>query len=483
MLGDNFTVEEGKNMLVCQINTYVTAKLLPEKNKSSSLKTYPLSINKDGQLVSSGKTSEKALSRDKFSNVALFIDPVKNFTKVYLDGELVIEGTYLSANDIKNLTFTIEESNIVAKGGESYIPGIIRLFQKTYSAGFTGADVAYDNAMVYFADEYYGAATRHKADLQGASANEDGTSDLYYFCDICGLESTVTSTGKVIDAGAADADFVVLGRQGSLGENIGFKLYTEIGAAAMADKSAKIVLSVGDTVTEYPVSMLRRIGGSFVLPINFATTEMTKTISAKLVTSAGETAAYETTFEEYAKALIATSSDEKLINLVKATLSLGAYAQDYFGELYGGEYPTPPEKYYEKAALEEADALLAAAYAFNMDDQSASVDALSATLVLDDKTTVKVFFSGEATGVTVNGEAAQIVKSGDKSFVKIEELLPHELGDKIVVVITSADGFVTINLSVLDLAHLVVTGDMSDAFKNVARSLYYYCKCAEAYKA
>ncbi len=425
---------------------------------------------------------------DTFETVSVFVTPSKNTYNIYIDGELFVSDIpFMAQSELDNiLLYNDSTAKVVTdasgkeiRGGDAYILAFARFFQiNSYIHGADKYSLGIDNLKLYFAEEYIECAN-HEFSLTSTRAKENGNIELSYSCG-CGASYSAMSTGV-----ALDSDVVILGRSASLGDLIGLKLYADIGKRTLEAEDAKMVITMGDkTVAEISLSELEKSLERYVFEFKFTSTEMSEIISAKIVTADGETKTYETSFEAYAVALLEGSTDAKLTNLLKATLNYGAYAEEYFAAKNGKIFDDAPDKLLE-SDINGFDVATLDEYNVTVSGESSNIIVGGATLVLESTTTLKVFFTG-GTSVILgeNGDALEIKQSGNYSYVEIKNITPQRLAKSATVIISDGNESVSVELSVLACAKIVITRDsFGDEFKALAKAIVLYCKAAEAYVA
>ncbi len=438
----------------------------------SSLKNSILYVTADGYLKSGSSVSGTPLSYDEFTTVAVHVEPLENKYSVYQNGVCVIEDvTLFSWKQIDQMTFENADGSVKVEGPLDYILGYWRFFQNSInSAEYL---LSADNAVLYYADDYEAtyAPKYHEHTLKTVNDEGNGYFTFTYKCGECADVYSVVGTGVALGNGV-----VITGRSASLGDYIGFKLHAEITDALKSDETAKLVITVGDEAREYELSEKN----DYTFTFELSSVEMSETVSAYITSMDGESDVYATSFADYAETLIASSDDEALADLLKSTLTYGAYAQDYFAEKNAVVFESAPTKYYDEAALAEAANDLVSG--INIGETDGAPIASGATLILDSTVSIKIFVSADATAASVGGEESQLYGSTDEKYIIIEGIMPAELAKQFTVVFENGTAATTISVSVVDCAALVIENDaMSTAFKNLAGALYVYAEAARVY--
>lgn len=473
-------------------STEDTVEVLAQTSGDSSVQPN-VPVIRNGKIQAGGNDRYE-LPYGEFVTCAYHAHPAENTYDVYVNGELIAEGlTFINENSAEyNRThFKYDTGKTDENGDPIYYETGVKDFVLGWVRPFNnGVDVpdyylySYDNAFVYYSDEYVSDYSKHEMEVKTVTDLGNGYHEITYMCDDCHVSNKVVAKGKALSGNGMNA--VVLGKGADLGEYIGFDLYAEIDTATIAAPDAAMVISVGDTEYTYPLAEQKRDAGSgvYVFRTELTSIEMCKDITAKIVTASGETGVYATSFAAYAEELIAATDDVELDELLYATLSYGAYAQEYFAAYRGLEFTCAPTKYYSVEKLAEADAALTALP--EISDGSELITPYAASLVLESTVTVKVYFKGDAASVTLGGKELEITEAGELSYVLVEGIMPHGFGEEFILTLTDSEGGAdTLTLSVLDCAAMIVDRDATDAtgeaFKNLARALYFYNETAKAY--
>lgn len=304
----------------------------------------------------------------------------------------------------------------------------------------------------------------------------------------------------------------------SLGGNLAVNFYVLLSENAKADEATKMVFTVPDAGSSYEVEVPLSEAtvtseGYYVFSCDVAAKEMTSVIKAQVVTSELESEVFEYTVKEYAEfilkeakdaedsyagGIVGGTSDGSISNtsnsgsitavdeytkaapLVKAMLNYGTNAQIYFGNnldtlANDTEYMTDADK-----ALNEH--LYLGDYEFTLSGSEEGVEYYGSSLSLKSETAIKHYFTAlegvdvNALNVTVNGEAAKLVKSGEYYMLKIEDIPAQNIDDSFTVSI----GGITLNYSAFSYGNTAL-GTEKTALKNLVRAMYAYNAEAEAY--
>ena len=190
-----------------------------------------------------------------------------------------------------------------------------------------------------------------------------------------------------------------------------------------------------------------------------------------VITVNGEILESTYSVRKYADAIL-SGSDESTKNLVKAMLCYGAAAQDYFD--YNRENP--------------ADAGIALTMEAPTGDTGVQItDSLSglnfygASLLYENKTAVRFYFSGSIDGLTFSRGTA-LEKNG-LYYVDVDDINPQQLGDDIQITVTDENGSkLTVVYSPLTyIVRMYEKQSSSEVTKALVQALYNYYLAAKAY--
>ncbi len=304
----------------------------------------------------------------------------------------------------------------------------------------------------------------------------------------------------------------------SLGGNIAVNFHMLLSDEVKNDETTRMIFTVPDADSSYefevPVSEARVTDeGYHVFTCEVAAKEMTSAIKAQIVTDDYQGDVYEYTVKEYAQYILQqaeeaensyaggiagsvsggsisntsnagtiTAGNEytKAAPLVKAMLNYGANAQLYFGHNTDSlandtEYMSDADK-----ALDEN--LDLSAYKFTLTGSEESIGYYGSSLSLKSETAIKHYFTAHdgvdisSLTVTVNGEDAELVQSGDKYVLMIDDILAQNLDDNFMVQV----GGITLNYGVFSYGNKAL-GTSKDVLKNLVRAMYAYNAEAEVY--
>lgn len=318
-----------------------------------------------------------------------------------------------------------------------------------------------------------------------------GTEDVY-FDD---LEITVDEN----DIGARLAGYTV-----SLGGNIGMNFYMELSDEVLNDEGAYmkfIIPGKKETTAKVMVSDVKNAPQSiegkscYVFSCDVAAKDMAKDIKAQFFCGDGKKSQeYTYSVKEYAEYMIANESKYKNeeIEMVKAMLNYGAYAQEYFNynteklansSLAAAEKQLPDV---ENMSLERYDGVMAG-----------SVEGLTyygSSLMLTGETAIRHYFTledgnniSDYTFTIGQGTAAKNLTPAQKDgryYVEISNIAAHRLSeaDTVSICKNGAAETCTVAYSAYSYAKTVLsdTASYRSELKNVMKALYQYCEAAKA---
>ena len=286
-------------------------------------------------------------------------------------------------------------------------------------------------------------------------------------CKWCGKAEVSEPTAKIISYST------------SLGGNIAMNFYVELSDDLVSDPDAYIQFSFAGKTVEVPVSEGVPTGTSYRFACPITSKNMTDDITAQVYNANGPVGDSKTmAVDTYCNWIIANTSDQKTINLMKAMLNYGASAQMLFS------YRTDD---LANAALSAADKVFAkvdaSAFAHSRVGEEDGIKPVSYTLLLDSETTVRCYFqltgtkSIEEFTFTVDGiEVTPTYKDG-YYYIEKANIAAHRLDDMHVFTC----GNITITYGGMSYVNQVMTYYTSGTTFDMASALYAYSKAAEAY--
>ena len=302
---------------------------------------------------------------------------------------------------------------------------------------------------------------------------------VYYDKGTSGWEGDTWNGYKIKPWGEPESNAKIVSYSTSLGGNIAMNFYVELSEDLVADPDAYIQFSFAGKTVKVPVSEGILSGTSYRFACPITSKNMTDDITAQVYNANGPVGDPKTmAVDTYCNWIIANTSDQKTINLMKAMLNYGASAQMLFS------YRTDD---LANAALADADKVFgkvdASAFAHSRVGEEDGIKPVSYTLLLDSETTVRCYF--ELTGdksieeftFMVDGEEVTPVYKDGYYYIEKANIAAHRLDD----MHTFTCGSITITYGGLSYVNQVMTYYTSGTTFDMASALYAYSKAAEAY--
>ena len=265
----------------------------------------------------------------------------------------------------------------------------------------------------------------------------------------------------------------------SLGGNIAMNFYVELSEDLVADPDAYIQFSFADKTVDVPLSEGVLSGSYYRFACPITSKNMTDDITAQVYNANGPVGDPKTmAVDTYCNWIIANTSDQKTINLMKAMLNYGASAQMLFN------YRTDD---LANAALADADKTFgkvdASAFAHSRVGEEDGIKPVSYTLLLDSETTVRCYFQLTGTKTIdeftfmVDGEEVTPTYKDGYYYIEKANIAAHRLDD----MHTFTCGNITITYGGMSYVNQVMTYYTSGTTFDMASALYAYSKAAESY--
>ena len=294
----------------------------------------------------------------------------------------------------------------------------------------------------------------------GSTLNKEGTGAEIPIALVKNMKTYYGPADKLNYTNFVNSGNTIEGYDLTLGGNLELNYYMNLLPDVVEDAKAAVQFKIGDeVVATQKVSEAQIVNGlyKFTCPVN--STQMASDIKVSIESETTEykiymdgvaTDEYTYSVAAYANYILA-SEDAKYTAakpVVKAMLNYGAYAQTYFAAKNGGEAGTLANVGYAYTAEELAQAN------FGTGTVTGATAGMTATLVLDTDTVIKIYKGGEV-------------------VAESEGITADKLNDNVTV------GDVTV--SVLTLAGKVPAGNTN--FKNLANALALYSAATEAFEA
>ena len=323
--------------------------------------------------------------------------------------------------------------------------------------------------------------------------NGDGTHDLEWLCCEAHVETDVEHIDENVKNGYCDNCNVLLApvqlmkTSASLEGNISVNYFMLLSEEVINDESAYIQFTVaGRDPIKIPVSQSQVIDGYHVFSCEVNAKEMTDIISMQFFYGGNAALAepHPYNVRAYAKHIMKNYDDEETRNLMEAMVNYGAASQKYFGydednlansiqDDKGNELITSPD--YDNVKIENFDV--------KRGQGTEKVKFYSASLVLNSKTTLRLFFTGPVS-VTLEGEELEVTKRGKFYYADVVDISAKDLDENVTVTINDGTDEAVVIFNPMAYCQSIqedTTGSYSTEMKNLACALYLYNKAANEY--
>ena len=273
----------------------------------------------------------------------------------------------------------------------------------------------------------------------------------------------------------------------SLEGDIGLNFYAQLSDDLAAEESAYLEFRMNGTVQRIPVYMVPGNDGVYRFSCAVPAKGMTDLVTAQMYTASGPVGAPKTysvrqychDLFEYAEENGMTGNEDQ-VELMKALLNYGAYSQ------IGLNYRTDDLANAGLAAEEKIlpGSVDAAAWAHQISGSEEGIQLVSASLLLEAKTTVRIYFrlTGEkeiedytflADGKTVRPQA-----SGGQYFIELSDIVAKDLDRMYTVNL----GSISIDYSGLSYVNQIMNWSAApENMVDTAKALYVYAMAANAF--
>jgi hypothetical protein len=268
----------------------------------------------------------------------------------------------------------------------------------------------------------------------------------------------------------------------TLDGTVNLNLYAKLSANVVNDPTAFVRMICAGRTVDIPVSeaVQSEVDGvvRYRFSIQLVAKQMADTVTAQVMNEngpIGEAKAYS--IMQYCLNKIEDNDSAEMVALAKAMLNYGAAAQILFN--YNVENLA-------NASLSDADKALAdvdaSAYKYSITGSEAGIKAKSATLVMESKVAIRVYFTLEEGAsiedytFTINGVAVAPKQNDKGYYIESEGIAAKEMDDMYeftvggLTVTYGALSYVNSKLNATDAEHV-----------NLAKALYAYYAAAEAY--
>ena len=290
----------------------------------------------------------------------------------------------------------------------------------------------------------------------------------------------------------------------SLTGTIGLNFYVQVNDAEALDNLSVRLTRQKENATEPEVKVeeLKNVvaetskarAGWYKVTFNVAAKEMTDDVKAEILlngdtviaTATESVKTYATKAKEYYK------DNTNLVALLDAMLNYGAVAQHQF-EYKNEEEGLPTleslKGLYENTTIDpdvdfvgDTDTKTVMTISRDQDFAKNGVDISEVSLLLKEDTVLRLYLK-VASGVDMSEYTVTPELANGKKYAEVKGISAQNLEDRITFTITGPnDTMATVVYSPLDYAKAVVDSDRtSETLKTVAKALYEYYVCAEAY--
>ncbi len=271
---------------------------------------------------------------------------------------------------------------------------------------------------------------------------------------------------------SAEAATVVEAWNIVLGDNIGANFYVEVPEDAV---NAAVKVTVADQ-TETHALTAPNSKGLHKVSVNVAAVQMTEDITLQLVADGTEYTPVSYSIRDYAVCILTGTYSDKVKDLAKHMLNYGAAAQTHFNihtdKLANAGYQIDYTAQYPAEYVEAA-----------VSGQISGVQAYGATLVLDNKVSVRYYFAADSVeGVTfsANGVNYTAKQKSGMYYVEIPGIAPQDYADAITL--TAQKGDEQLQVTYSPMTYMVrMSQKGAAALKTVINAMYGYYEAAVAY--
>ena len=234
--------------------------------------------------------------------------------------------------------------------------------------------------------------------------------------------------------------------------------------------TAQVQVSVGEAVsTHSPSELTVSENGKYILSVPVAAAQMTENITVQIVNNGGISVPTNYSVRKYADTVLADESLSEYHSLVKAMLSYGAAAQNYFGINTGSLASDGITDVAEEAVPESCTEM-------TVSGTAGEVSFYAASLLYREKLAVRFYFSGDVSGCSfaANGVSFEPTEKDGKHYVEIADILPQDLAQQIVLTVTDESGN-TMTVTYGPMNYIVRMNQKGgDTLKALVKALYNY---------
>lgn len=501
---------------------------------SSNTHAYAIGVTSEGRNGSSLTLKNITLNVEGKYATALTVNGSLENVKVTLDqctiacnGDGATVGVYYP---VKGGTLTIDNTKITAqnavqvKGGTVYV----KTGSEIVSTGEKVNPGAESNGCTNTGDGIYVEDTygfNPIVYVEGGSVKSDNASALNYFdntqdnatgkIEVSGgtfssiVDATYCANGYVPTTGMDSNNMYTVitgpemyGRTLTLDGTIGVNYYVDMSKIAEDERTnygMKFTVNGTEEVVKFDSDAYRTFDGTryYRFTCHVAAKQMADTITAQIMN--GDTAVskeYTYSVKTYCDNAISKSGDNDLVELLKAMLNYGGYAQEYFtynqNNLANAGLYDNTENPVNKVTED---------FLSDYDDESEGelpegIKKLGATLLLNSDTTIRFYIYPEENAsmdkytFSVNGTAYQpvlntgtTVDENAKYYIEVEGIAAQNLDTVYTLSVSDDTSSYSVPYSALIYAYNTVKSDTATKeLKNTVKAMYLYNQKAKEYK-
>lgn len=270
-------------------------------------------------------------------------------------------------------------------------------------------------------------------------------------------------------------------QQAVLGEDIALDLHIAMPEGLNAE-DYKVLVGVGESTTEQPLSDLPVKDGKYVATASMAAAQMNDTVTLKITDAGGEEMFANTYIVRgYALDIINGTYgeyDETTIALVQAMLDYGGKAQAYFN--YNASNPANDGISVINQEIPSADA-----YATQVNGSLEGIQVKGVTLLFQSETVIRYYFTAcEGFTFTVDGkEYTEVKKNATGYYVDVTVDNPSLMAELYTVCVTDGAGNeMSVSYSCLHyIVRMYHKDTTSQTLKDLLQAMYNYYMAAKDY--
>lgn len=258
----------------------------------------------------------------------------------------------------------------------------------------------------------------------------------------------------------------------TLGQQIALVFNMEYTEAVLADEDAYVQIQVAGQTQRIPVSQAP-------VTVKLAAAQMNSPVTVCVVAGDGSRGVEKSyTVRQYADYILQGGYDDETEALLKAMLSYGGKAQQYFDY----ETDTPAD---QNIAVAPVQLPAKAQNELTITGQAAGIESYGATMRYLDKLAIRFYFDTDSVGqytFTVNGESASATQTQSQYWVQQQGIAPWQLETAVTVTVTDPDNQVLrVVYSPMNYILRVYKRTDNGQLKALLQALYGYALAAKAY--